>query len=58
MYTSLRDIMSLVHNAFILVQRLMSAEQENWESDVAESHSDYLLSVCSNSLQIYINFIK
>ncbi len=30
----------------------------DWESDVAESHSDYLLSVCSNSLQIYINFIK
>ncbi len=29
MYTSLRDIMSLVHYAFILVQRLMSAEQEN-----------------------------
>ncbi len=53
MYTSLRDIMSLVHYAFILVQRLMSAEQENWESDLAESHSDYLLPVCSNSSNIY-----
>lgn len=34
----LRDIMSLVHYDFILVQKLISAEQENWESDLTESH--------------------
>lgn len=48
MYKLLRDFMSLVHYYFILVQKLISAKQENCEADLRESHKQpFRLSIAS-----------
>ncbi len=57
MYTSLRDIMSLVHYAFILVQRLMSAEQKTG-SQTSQKAIQIIYCQSAATLQKYINFIK